>query len=338
MDAALKQRLIGAAVLVALAVIFLPMLVDGPAPQQGTSSVPLSIPTPPERSFETRELPVTPASPAPAAPVGETVDPDRVVTVQAENDKPPEAMPDDLQPVDDPALVDASGTPANAAASTPAAATVPVLAATPSTTTTPPGHAPDMTSTPLATTSVPSAASTLPAAMPGGRFVVNLGSYANVANANALVATMKSAGLAAYGDRVPVGGKTGLRVRVGPFAQRGEAEAARLAVTKVRGDVPASVVALDGAEAAAAPVVARAPAASGFAVQLGALKTQADADALRDKARAAGFVAYVERADTEAGALFRVRVGPEVVRANAEALKSRVKQKLAIDGVVVTHP
>src|SRR5690606_1804425 len=37
MDAGLKQRLIGAAVLVALAVIFLPMLVKGPAPDSGVS-------------------------------------------------------------------------------------------------------------------------------------------------------------------------------------------------------------------------------------------------------------------------------------------------------------
>src|SRR5690606_37665559 len=36
----LKQRLIGAAVLVALAVIFLPMLVKGPAPDSGVSDVP----------------------------------------------------------------------------------------------------------------------------------------------------------------------------------------------------------------------------------------------------------------------------------------------------------
>ncbi|RXE43711.1 sporulation protein, partial [Xanthomonas perforans] len=41
MDTALKQRLIGAIVLVALAVIFLPMLVKGPAPSSGVADVPL---------------------------------------------------------------------------------------------------------------------------------------------------------------------------------------------------------------------------------------------------------------------------------------------------------
>ena len=63
MEPALKQRLIGAMVLVALAVIFLPMLIKGPAPASGASDVPLTLPDQPQGSgdLETRELPrVTP--------------------------------------------------------------------------------------------------------------------------------------------------------------------------------------------------------------------------------------------------------------------------------------
>ena len=58
MDPALKQRLVGAAVLVALAVIFLPMLVQGPAPDSGVADVPLDVPDAPAGGFETRELPL----------------------------------------------------------------------------------------------------------------------------------------------------------------------------------------------------------------------------------------------------------------------------------------
>src|SRR5690606_40763732 len=62
MEPALKQRLVGAAVLVALAVIFLPMLVQGPAPDSGAADVPLDMPEAPAGEFQTRELPlVTPA-------------------------------------------------------------------------------------------------------------------------------------------------------------------------------------------------------------------------------------------------------------------------------------
>ncbi|RBD39503.1 sporulation protein, partial [Xanthomonas oryzae pv. oryzae] len=49
MDTALKQRLIGAIVLVALAVIFLPMLVKGPAPSSGVADVPLQAPAAPAK-------------------------------------------------------------------------------------------------------------------------------------------------------------------------------------------------------------------------------------------------------------------------------------------------
>ena len=51
MESGLKQRLIGAAVLVALAVIFLPMLVQGPAPESGVSDVPLTMPEAPQGDY-----------------------------------------------------------------------------------------------------------------------------------------------------------------------------------------------------------------------------------------------------------------------------------------------
>src|SRR6476619_5195208 len=71
MDSRLKQRLIGAAVLVALAVIFLPMLVQGPAPDSGVSDVPLSMPDAPRGAYETRDLPlVTPGNAPDGGAVG----------------------------------------------------------------------------------------------------------------------------------------------------------------------------------------------------------------------------------------------------------------------------
>ena len=65
MELALKQRLLGAAVLVALAVTFLPMLVTDPAPAGGASDVPLRVPKVPDSDSQTREMPlVEPAAPA----------------------------------------------------------------------------------------------------------------------------------------------------------------------------------------------------------------------------------------------------------------------------------
>src|SRR5512146_1462904 len=77
MDSALKQRLIGAAVLIALAVIFVPMFLGNAPPQSKNTTLNLDIPKPPDRDFQTRTLPVTGAESA-AAPVA---NPDKVVTV-----------------------------------------------------------------------------------------------------------------------------------------------------------------------------------------------------------------------------------------------------------------
>jgi len=333
MDTALKQRLIGAVVLVALAVIFLPMLVKGPAPDSGVSDVPLEVPAAPDGEYETRELPlVTPGN----APANGAVGLDGQVAAPAAEPAPAEGA---LQP------------PATA----------------------------------------------------GGDFAVSFGAYATQADANAVLARVKQAKLPGFVEPATINGKQAFRVRVGPYADRAQAEAARLDAIKVRGDVNAQVVTLDvGATPAPAtptpapsvasaasstpavttqalppepakpvakpvptetkPVVAETkpapapvvkpaapapkpaeptkPAASGvgYAVQLGAFSNVADANKLRDRVRAAGFSAFVEQVRTDKGALSRVRVGPVADRAEADRLKAQVAAKVGIDGMVRPHP
>lgn len=90
----------------------------------------------------------------------------------------------------------------------------------------------------------------------------------------------------------------------------------------------------------AAPTAPAAPAASsvGFAVQLGAFGRAEDANALRDRVRAAGFSAFVEQVRTDKGALNRVRVGPVANRGDAEQLRAQVAAKVGISGMVRPHP
>ncbi len=91
---------------------------------------------------------------------------------------------------------------------------------------------------------------------------------------------------------------------------------------------------------ATVPATPAAPAASsvGFAVQLGAFGQANDANALRDKVRAAGFSAFVEQVRTDKGTLHRVRVGPVANRADAEQLKAQVAAKVGVAGMVRPHP
>src|SRR5262245_53617871 len=91
MEPALKQRVIGAVVLIALAVIFLPMLIKGPAPESGASNVPLELPKAPEGDFETRELPLVSPGQAPqggAVGMNTTAEGDTLPTVDTAAETP----------------------------------------------------------------------------------------------------------------------------------------------------------------------------------------------------------------------------------------------------------
>ena len=339
MDSALKQRLIGAAVLVALAMIFLPMLLKGPdTTEPDAARVPLDMPAAPDQAFETREVPLT--LPAPEAPDGGVLgmdprppssdDPNAVATVD-QTGLPPARTDVEPEPGDAPAMaVDAAtGLPEPAPAPAPvAAAPTPAPAAS--------------TPAPVPVAAPAPAEPALPTSAAGGRYVVNVGSFSNLANARTLADKLRSRGLTLTSESVDVGGKPAMRLRVGPYGDRTAAEAARLRVESVTGG-SAAVVALDAAPAAAtsAPAPARASTAPtvGFAVQLGALSSEADANALRDRARAAGFVAFHQRVNTDRGAVWRVRVGPEADRAAADRLRDAVRSQLGLpDAIVVPHP
>lgn len=314
------------------------MLVKGPAPDSGVQDVPLKAPVAPSAGqFETRELPLV----TPSAPPGGAL-----------------GMP----------------------------------AAQPETAAAPAGE---------------QAGAALPPAVAAGNYAVNFGAYATEADADAVIAHLNKSGLPGFRQADTVNGRQAWRVRIGPYADRAQAELVRLEAGKVRNDVNAQVVVLDAAAEAATPAaeavastpaavptpapvrtgalppepakpvaaapkpepkpapkpeapkpapakpVAAAPAAApapapkpavpaassvGFAVQLGAFGQAADANALRDKVRAAGFSAFVEQVRTDNGVLNRVRVGPVASRADAEQLKAQVAAKVGIAGMVRPHP
>lgn len=306
MDSALKQRLIGAAVLIALAVIFVPMFLGNAPPQPQNTTLNLDIPKPPDRDFQTRTLPVagTESAPAPAA------NPDKVVTVDTHAAPVVDAHPENAAPV--------PAKPAEAPKPVPVQPEAPKPA--------PPAVAP---------AAPPSSAAT------EGRFAVHMGVYADRGHADALVAALKKRGFAAYDEVADYQGKSMQRVRVGPYADRAAAETARLKIKQAEPKVPSSVVEL----AAAAQPTADAPAsalpanrAGGWAVQLGAFKSEAEANKLRDRLRAASFAGFVERAGTGDAVLWKVRAGPYADRAGADKARGDIDAKLKVKGMIVTQP
>ncbi len=120
------------------------------------------------------------------------------------------------------------------------------------------------------------------------------------------------------------------------------AEAKPAATARLPDAAPKPSATTSAKPAAATPVVVPTPkpAASnvGFAVQLGAFSNAEEATRLRDRARAAGFSAFVESVRTDKGTLSRVRVGPVADRAAAERLPAQVASKLVVSGILRPHP
>jgi DedD protein len=86
----------------------------------------------------------------------------------------------------------------------------------------------------------------------------------------------------------------------------------------------------------AAKPVAGAPTA--WVVQLGSFSNRENAFALRDKLRKRRYTAFV---DDVAGAgnkpIYRVRVGPELLRSRADTLRDQLEKEFRLKGIVVTH-
>jgi DedD protein len=315
MDSALKQRLLGAAVLIALAIIFVPMFLGNSPPKEASAIQNLDIPPLPDRKFETRTLPVGSAPTTPADAAKPPAGGDKIVTVDTRAPATFEAP--DARPGD------------KSAAETSVNAKPPAAAAAPE-------------SKPIAETPKPAVVEAPPpaaATAPGGRFSVNLGVYADQGHADALVAKLKKAGFAAYSDDTEYQGKPAHRVRVGPYANRAAAESVRLRIKQGEPKLPSSVNESNEQPAADAPASAiAANRAGGWAVQLGAFKSEAEANKLRDRVRGAGIAAFAERNGSGDQALWRVRAGPYADRQGAEAARASIKAKLQSDGMIVTQP
>jgi DedD protein len=116
------------------------------------------------------------------------------------------------------------------------------------------------------------------------------------------------------------------------------AEPAKPAPVKAAPVEPAKTAAVESSrkpEPAAKP--ASAPKLEGFAVQVGAFKDEDKLKQARDKLAAARITHYIERIDSAAGPLTRLRAGPYATRDAADQALAEVKLN-ALDGKVVPLP
>jgi DedD protein len=348
----LNTRLLGAAVLIALAVLFVPMFFSStpPAPA-GDQAVSLAIPPAPDRDLQTRTMSLNPdaaASASSAASVSNTtVTPasgDRLATVNIGSNRPRdvETDPDAGKAPTPTTVTTGSGTsPAQPVIAQRSAADA-VAPPKPATAVPPkPAPAPAATNLSRAVATAPSP-SAPPAAGQGG-YTLNLSAYASAAGAASLERRVRALGYPVTGRTISQGGQPRTLVIAGPFETRSAAEAARLKITQSIPGAPARLeqdASHEGTTAAdrSAASTGTSGKAGGWAVQLAAMSNQTDANALRDKLRASGFDGFVDSVQAGGKTLWRVRAGPQTQRADAQRVHDQVKAKLGIDGNVVSVP
>jgi cell division septation protein DedD len=304
MEAPLKQRLIGAIVLAALALIFVPMLLKSPDVKDPDSAdVPLEIPDEDDSDgIKTIDIPLDGS-----APVVSAAKPDGMTARQAVP-APVESLPDALPT---PPSVSEQGA---LAAAGQFAVVIPAKN--------------DVDAKAISAGLVKQGLTTKIQSN-GQMFRVRVGPYDSREQAE--LARLRSTSVVSGGTVVAMDAEA--RPPSDAVLPVKPATAAPVAALTAK---PTATLPVAAVKTEATPDAMSG--AKGFAVQIGAPASEAAAIGLRDKARAAGFNSFIQPVDTETGRRYRVRIGPEHTRDEAKQLLLKVKQKLGADGIVVAHP
>lgn len=322
MDIALKQRLVGASVLIALAIVVLPMLLGGRPDDGAGESRAIEVPEqPPELDFETRrypigdsrptlnepaaEEPITLPSPARPEPAVETPAPGQAM--DSNTDSPP------MQQDDGPVSEVADEVPQEQLAGTEAL----------------PGTEQEEPVTVVTPEPPPSAAP-----VGKGRYIVQVASFGSVNNARRLTAQLQELGYVVSADTVKMDAGTLHRVRVGPYASESDADRAVATLkTQVR-DVTPRV--MDMQPDKSAPVTTPSDPLVRWVVQVGSFSSSPNADNLVARLKLEGLSAYKEAVSSNGSTIYRVRVGPFIEREEAIRVDKQINDRLSIDGVVMS--
>jgi cell division septation protein DedD len=312
---------LGAAVIVALAILFVPMFIPSKSPSTNTSdqSVSLTIPPAPDGNLQTKTMSLSgqPAGAASSVAPATTVAPNGngLATVNIAANRP-----------QNPATASAPAipTPVQPAQSTQPAMPTPTPAAKANVVSNTPAIAPPPTSPTLP-----------PATAARGIYAVNLSAYAPD-GANRLMQRVRALGYPVHGEPIQRAGKSLTLVSAGPFETRAAAETARLKITQAIPGAPARLEAGASTPQGDVPAIAGPTRAGAWAVQVAAMGSQSEALALRDKLRANGFDGFVDSVNAGGRQLWRVRAGPQTQRSDAISLRDQIKAKLGLDGNVVS--
>jgi len=325
MDKALKQRLVGASVLIILAVIVLPMLLGGRSDTLQQESRQIERPPKPEElSVETRRFPVgIPNQPVMTEerqpPVPESL-PIEDVAVENTEDKIPGESADQIAESSD---IDESGelvTSTDAVADSASIEKPPVVTSITLTS----GKSED---------ALESDEKEVP--VDGPRYLVQVASFSSEKNAKALAGRLRAEKLSVRIDEIERTAGRLHSVRVGPYAERADADAAVSKIRAQMNDLSPRIVDLKPGESA--PVSTPSDPLVRWVVQVGSFNSASSADALVAKLRLSGFTAFSEKVTSAGKTVYKVRIGPEVDRDKVTETLAKVRAVHGLKGFVTTQ-
>ena len=76
----------------------------------------------------------------------------------------------------------------------------------------------------------------------------------------------------------------------------------------------------------------------GWVVQLGSFSNQKNADELREKLQKMAYHVFVEQITQEGQTVYRVRIGPQRQRSDADTIRDRLARELQLNAMVMHYP
>ena len=334
MDKALKQRLVGASVIIALAVIVLPMLLSGRPEDSAPDFQKIELPPrPDELAFETRRFPINGQE--------KEIPTTGVETAPAPDQQRPSALAGQINRGTGPAADVTAADVQGAEQASPAA-----VSRTPETDQSGAGANPDPAG---ASAQQPPAPSGQPQEVPqgkppvvaatsesasNGRYLVQVASLGSSGNAGKLMASLQQRGFPVLMDVVDSDVGKLNRVRVGPYANEAEAAQASARISKEIAGVNPRVVDLQPEQSAL--VTRPSDPLVRWVVQVGSFSDESNAIRLVKQLQDNGNSAYRESVTSGGSLIYRVRVGPFIEREEALRTRDQLSQRMAIDGVVMS--
>jgi len=376
MDQALKQRLVGAVVLIALAVIFLPVFISGPQDDEyADNAEQILVPPAPASRMSSKRLPVIEdgtnlsresSANAPQWPIAADPSTDAGDTrAESLTGPAPSHAESVMDAVDDQAAANDSS--AIAAASNDRLQDDDSLQDTPQAeatdTTSSPAPAADQTGVagdsdsgngrPGPAASVVPAAAALQLSATGpdpAQWHVQVASLGNPDNVRRLQQQLQDMSLQTITEGLRRDDTTLYRVVTGPYADQSTAQQVlqriRAADERLRPVLmePAGFTEDSTAEDSTAATAAASDQSASmpegldrYAVQVGVFSTRERSDEVVESLQNAGFAAYQETIERADDTLYRVRVGPLLSAQDGKNIAARIQRDLALNSMVVDY-